>query len=358
MDDAEEFESALDGGERCVPARIGLDLGAFETRLTLPDASASWGYRTLSVPTLLSYSRQEAEPVRFSCIGEKAIARRDHMRLVHPFRSGLEGRALILRDFAHHLRETFERRGEPAPWGVVNCSAAASEDEKAMKRAVANELFERVLFVDDTFLLAVGLASQEMAKHSIILDIGSTSIRAALMHGETPSPDERVEVPSGGARVDEALRRSLSLRYPELLVTSWTLSRLKEELAFVAPVRRRCVLRIEFRGKVKAVDITDIVEEASSSSVRPVLKAAREILAACPSDEVEAFQRNILLAGGGAEMPGIAERVESELRADGFELARIRKPDRPRLLVAEGAFRWAQLLRQDQWSIPLFSFAG
>ncbi len=351
---AGEQDAVLESG---VPPRIGLDLGAYETRFALPCEDGGPDCLTAVVPTLLSYSRQEAEPVRFSCIGEKAIARRDHMRLVHPFRSGLEGRGLILRDFAQHLRELCSKRGDPSPWAVVNCSVGASEEEKAMKRTIANELFDRVLFVDDTFLLAVGLASQEVCQHSILIDIGCASIRGALMHGETPSPEERVEVPFGGARVDEALRRSFSMRYPELLLTAWTLSKLKESLAFVPPARRRCTLKIQYRGHEKVVDITDVIQEACTTIVRPLLRATREVLACCPSDEIEAFQRNIVLAGGGAEIPGLVQRVEEELRADGFELARVRRASDPRLLVAKGALRWAQILREDQWSIPLFSFA-
>jgi actin-like ATPase involved in cell morphogenesis len=350
--ESEELNAAA-----AVPARIGVDLGAHETRLAFLDGSSGEEERLAFVPTLLSYSRKEAEPVRFSCIGDKALTRRDHMRLVHPYRSGLEGRGLILRDFAHHLRELLPRRGGPAPWAVVSCSTSASEEEKAMKRTISNEMFDRVLFVDDVFLLAIGLASQEVSQHSIVIDIGASSIRASLMHGEETTPEERVEVPNGGSRVDEALRRGFSLRYPELLLTSWTLSQLKEKLAFVPPHRRRCGLAIEYRGRERRIDVSEIVQEASAAIVRPLLKAAREVLALCPSDEIEAFQRNILLVGGGAEIPGIVERVEAELRADGFELARVRKPADSKHLVVKGALRWARMLREDQWSIPLFSFA-
>ncbi len=352
---AQEFDDGSESGRK--PRRIGLDLGAYETRFVLPADDGESEPKTVVVPTLLCYSRQEAEPVRFSCIGEKALSRRDHMRLVQPFRAGLEGRGLILRDFAHHLRDLTQKRGEPSPWAVVNCSVAASEEEKAMKRTIANELFDRVLFVDDSFLLAIGLASQEVCQHSILIDVGASAIRGALMHGETPSPEEHVEAQYGGFRVDDALRRSFSLRYPELVLTAWTLSKLKEALAFVAPARRSCELRLQYRGKEKLVDVTEVILEACSSLVRPLLRVARGLLALCPSDEIEAFQRNIVLAGGCAEVPGLVARVEAELRADGFELARVRKASDAKMLVARGAQRWAQLLREDQWSIPLFSFA-
>lgn len=335
--------------------RVGLDLGAHSTRITVCGSTGQ--LRTYSWPTLLSYSRPEAEPLRFSCIGQKAIDRRDHMRLVYPFRENAQARTVALRDFAQHIREQAHRRGRPLPWGVVNCLGSASAEEQDVRRVVANELFDRVLFVDDLFLLTVGLGSLDEAKHSVILEVGHSSIRGVLMHGATPTDEERVEVPFGGAHVDDTFRRQIAERYPELLLTGWTLSRLKEQLAFVAPVRRRCDLRIHYRGVEKVVDFTEIVQGASSSIVRPLLKAARAILARCPSDDIEVFQRNILLVGGGAQMPGLSRRLEAELRSDGFELARVRKPAHSMSPVSEGACRWAHLLRDEQWTIPLFSFA-
>jgi hypothetical protein len=363
----QRFDDSADAA--LLPAKVGVDFGAHETRFALPsrplleddgtvESEKDGEPRLLTLPTLMSYSREGAVPVQFSCVGHKALSRRDHMRLVHPYRTSLDRRGKVLGDFASHLRELIQKKHEPAPWAVVNCSVGAAPEEMAAKRTLANELFERVVYADDTFLLAVGLASQEVCKHSILIDIGATSIRGALMHGETPSPEERVEVPFGGEKVDEALRKSLSIRYPELLLTPRTLTEIKESLAFVAPERRACELRIQFRGKERAVDVTEILHDASSALVPPLLRAARDVLALCPSDEIEAFQRNIVLSGGGAELPGIVPRVEEELRADGFELARVRQVSGSRFLVARGALRWAHLLRDDQWSIPLFSFAG
>jgi actin-related protein len=280
------------------------------------------------------------------------------MRLVHPYRTSLDRRGKVLGDFASHLRELIQKKHEPAPWAVVNCSVGAAPEEMAAKRTLANELFERVVYADDTFLLAVGLASQEVCKHSILIDIGATSIRGALMHGETPSPEERVEVPFGGEKGGRGAAEEPVHPLPRTPPDVEDPDRNQESLAFVAPERRACELRIQFRGKERAVDVTEILHDASSALVPPLLRAARDVLARCPSDEIEAFQRNIVLAGGGAELPGIVPRVEEELRADGFELARVRKVSGSRFLVARGALRWAHLLRDDQWSIPLFSFAG
>ena len=77
----------------------------------------------------------------------------------------------------------------------------------------------------------------------------------------------------------------------------------------------------------------------------------------CPSDEIGSFQKNILLVGGGACMLGVAQRVEAELRADGFDQVRVTAPESPERVTAKGAYLWAQSVSDDDWSIPLFSFA-
>ena len=90
----------------------------------------------------------------------------------------------------------------------------------------------------------------------------------------------------------------------------------------------------------------------------PVVEAARAALALAPSDDVEIFQRNVVLVGGGAALPGLADRLERDLRADGFESVSVHAPEDPSSLAARGAWRWAHALREDDWSIPLFRFAG
>ena len=338
-------------------SRVGLDLGDLETRIALPPEDGAPGPRFLSVPSALSYSLPEAEPIRFCCVGARALERRDHLRLVHPLRVGVGGdEAHVLRDYALKLRGLFQKRSAPAPWGVIGLTEASAEEEKDAKRAVAGAMFERFVFVDDMFLIAVAMTSQAIRQHSIIIDIGQTSIRGALMHGVAPLSAERTEVAFGSEQMNRAYREAFALRYPELMLTDPTLEKIRGRFAFLAPRRRQCLLEIKCRGTVKAVDVSEIVEDASVVILRPILRAARDVLAMCPSDEIESFQKNILLVGGGARMLGVAQRVETELRADGFDQVRVTVPESPELVIARGAYLWAQSLGEDDWSIPLFSF--
>lgn len=338
--------------------RIGVDLGHHETRIVLPPVREGGRDTVLRFPTVVGYSRAEAAPIEFSCAGARALERRDHLRLVKPLElSEAEGRD-SMRDFARHLRKRCGRRWPEGAWAVINCSPTATPDEQTLRRVFAGELFDRFLLADDTFLLALGLGSQEISSRSVVVDFGETSIGAAQIRGREPMPEERVEVPFAGASVSKAFEQSFRQRYPELLLTDQTLKDIKEALSFTSPEERELVLKIEFRGAEKEVDVTDLVQAACQRVLPPLGKAIRSILAKCPSDEVETFQKNIVLAGGGASIPGLAQHLEADLRADGFEQARIYVPDDPTVAVALGAACWGRLLPEKEWGIPLFSIGG
>ena len=344
---------------------IGLDLGKFETRMALPAGCNGEAETVFRMPTMLGYSRVEAE-LFFSCVGERALERRDHLRLVNPLGSDSttdgdvteDERRSMLRDFAEHLREVYKGRYTSTPWAVVNRASGSSAEENATKRAIANELFERVLFADDALLLALGVIDEPFHPCSIIVDVGSNSTRAVLMYGEAPKPEHCAVVPFGGDDVDEVLRSKILERYPELLLTTPTLNQLTRQLAFVTPVERKALLKIRFQGHARALEISEIVNEACSTIVAPIMKVIQKVLGVCPSDEAERFLENIILVGGGGAIAGLPERVELELSRDGFQKPRVRTPENPTHLIARGAARWATMVPENQWTIPLFSFAG
>lgn len=337
------------------PVRLGLDLGSFETRFVLPGTGEGRETQALVLPTLIGYTRSGGEPA-ISCVGRRAASRRHRMRVLNPLLVEDADGDTALYDFAGHLRDICLRHGGANPWGVVSCSVATDPVRAARKRIVANEIFERFSFVDDVYLLALGLGSREICQHSIIVDVGYTSVRAAVMRGQVPERKEVFEVPVGGKHVDDELRIGLTVRYPELLVTDYTLTQIKERLSFVDPASNRSRLQIWLRGAQKVVDVTDIVSNACEKLIQPIIEVIRQVLAHCVSDHVEAFLRNILMVGGGSTVKGIVDRVQQELRTEGFEEATVRKPLNPTLLTARGALRWAQLLEEDRWSIPIFSY--
>ena len=117
------------------------------------------------------------------------------------------------------------------------------------------------------------------------------------------------------------------------------------------------MLRVLFEGTEQTIDVAPILRRACEPFVKDVLEGLRRIVQLCPSDSIEESFRNIVVAGGGARIAGIGERLQREVRAEFGEEAVVRTPEDPTVLVANGALRWAHFLADEEWEIPLFSFA-
>ena len=336
--------------------RIGVDFGRTTTRIALPDGAG--GLDVVKVPTVLGYSGARAAPVRVHSIGKRALERRDHLKLYSPFEASPAICDSLVRDFAAGLEEELGGRLPSGAWGVINFPIGATAREAGLRRLLAGLLFDRVLTADDDFLVAVGLCSLDVSSHCVVVNVSSEAVSAALIYGGAPKPEDRVVMPYGAACPELALQNAVAQRYPELDLTRPTLQKIKEQFAFVPPARRRAILEVQFQGLAKEVDLTELVQNAFASLLGPLLKTVRGVLAKCPSDEIEVFQSNIVLAGGYAAVDGLAERLQDELQADGFEYARVLKPDCASELVARGAAFWAHCVPEKQWGIPLFTARG
>ena len=338
--------------------RIGVDLGREECRIVFPSKTGDGREEILIIPSVIGIADENSSSVQHATVGKQALMRRHRLQLTRVLNVDVRKDAQVWKPFCTELRTQLERCGCENAWAVVACSATANPEDTALERAIANELFDRVLFVDPCCLAALGLEETTLRSTSVVVDCGTDSIRATLMEGRTPSPENRVEVSFGGRDLDAEIRLGIALRYPELLLTDHTVQQLKERLSFVPPVQRRSTVSLAFQGAERRIDLTDIVRENCETLARNVQKAVQEVLARCPSDQVDTAQQNIILTGGCAEVRGLDARIERELHADGLEKASVKKPANASLLAAKGAFRWARQLPVDGWSIPLFSFGA
>ena len=333
---------------------LGLDIGRFRTRVLLP----AWGdYNEpslVTVPTVLGYSSPKAF-FEYVSIGDDALEKRDHLQLVRPLSPHIAKPEARARDFARRLRDLCGERWPPRARGVVNLSFGSSVHERLQRQRMTGELFERVAFAEDTFLAALGTGSLEVTSHSIVVDVGQGSTRLARICGEPPKEADWAVIPYGSGLIDDALRVEIERRYPELVLTDWTLCQLKEKLAFVAPAGRQATLELRYKGARARVEVTELVEEACSQLIKPLKEMINAAFRTCPSDEIRSFQQNIVLAGGGAKLPGLRERLERELLDDGCEFVRLPETGDADLLVVRGAARWASLITEKQWGTPVLA---
>ncbi len=341
--------------------KAGIDIGRTSTIChelymkpgTLPRASSS------VLPTLIGYPGKAllADPRLKNLIeiGHAAARRRDHFEVFSPLDAQPPRRPAVLLEFAGALGREMGRKRSGRPWGVMAVPADAQPGEVRELRTMAGELFDRLLLVEEHLLIAMGVLRDPARGLATVVDIGARSVRASLVGG-SPSPERRRVVPQGGEAVDAELKRLLLEKYPDLVLTDLTITRMKEQLSSVAPVRRTARVKVEMGPSQRTLDITDILQEACETQVPAVVRALAEILQRSLPDPVEKFAERIFLTGGGACMPGLAERVQMELDRAGYERAVVHTVAQPHMVLALGALKWALVTPDEAWEVPLFAF--
>jgi actin-like ATPase involved in cell morphogenesis len=87
-----------------------------------------------------------------------------------------------------------------------------------------------------------------------------------------------------------------------------------------------------------------------------VIQAILEILARAPTVLVDSLLEKIYLAGGGAAIPGLAQRIHAELKLKGLTGARVHMTKDPISVLASGALKHALLTPDAGWEVPLFAY--
>ncbi len=336
--------------------KVGLDLGSTTTAYDEVTAGAG-GFQVSSsvLPSLMAY-RDKGGLESQVVIGEAAARMRDQIETFSPHAVPEPHRSASLYDFACGLRELMRKGDCRRPWGVVACPADADARRQSELRAVAGELFERFLVVDETLLLALSLLDGTTDQHAVVVDVGAKAVRAAVVKGYSMKIEHRSILPHGGRTVDQLLKNLLIEKYPDLVLTDHTALRLKEQLGFVAPASRQCKVKLTLGKSERVLDLTPIVREACESIVPVILRAIREVLARCPFDLDGAYLPKVHLTGGAAATMGLPLRILSELKREGFDRPVINCAENPQSQVSQGALKWALLTKDEEWGIPLFAY--
>lgn len=346
---------------------VGLDLGTNTSVFHVSRDGKAIKFEKDIYPTIVGYSKPGIIPgilpTEGRClVGEQALEYRLHLDLKWPLRDGFVDDVQVCQDFVSFLREQINPKGDCELWGIVGAPANASkEKEKEMRSAFAGA-FERILIVPEPFLAAMGLRDEKKVqsggdyvdptKHSLIVDVGAGTTDCCLVQGYYPGPDDQISVDVAGDAVDEALASAIARRFPDIQLTRVTITKVKEAHSFVGK-KKGANVKLYVDGKPKTVDFGDLIRESCELLVEPILGSLRELLRRCDSEAVENILQNIIMAGGGSQISGLPELIQKTLRAEGYEGATTRVPDDYRHLVACGAIKIANNVRDDQWQVPL-----
>jgi rod shape-determining protein MreB len=351
-----------------VALRVGLDLGTHTSVFQITENGKALPLENELVPSVVGFPRTGIipgilPPDASILFGDEALRYRPHLDLRWPLRFGGIDDLELCKVFTYHLRDLMDPTGRREIWGVLGAPANCSPSRQKDLRNAMVGVLDRMVVVPEPFLAAMGLRDDpafrdggegmDPSRHSLIVDIGAGTTGLCLVRGYYPAEEDQISIPGAGTQVDEMLLQGIRQRYPDIRLSRLTARELKEAYSHVGDEVQPVEVRVHTDGRPLQIDLGDILRAACESILPGILGGIKELLTRCDSDCAESVLRNIIITGGGSGIRGLCGRIQGDLREDGYDVATTRKPADSRRLVARGALKVAEALREDQWQIPI-----
>jgi rod shape-determining protein MreB len=348
--------------------RVGVDLG---TNTTVVEGSVN-GERVHFEPglvrTVVGHPKAGIIPGILPSdaevlFGDEAIEYRLHLDLTWPLKDGFIDDIDVAKEFTQHLRRIVDPGRDTELWGVVGAPANAAVARQADIRAAMRGFLDRLLIVPEPFLAAMGLREDpgfhesggrsDPTRHSLIVDIGAGTTDLCLVLGYFPTADDQVSFAKAGNFVDDAVFDGIQKRDPDLNLTRVTVTNIKEKHSHVSGFERDANVKVYVEGRPRTIDFGDIIRGACDLLVPEIVRGIKHLLKRCDSDSVVNVMQNIIVTGGGSQIGGLPQKIERLLQNDGYDCARTILPADYKRLVAKGALRIAENVREDQWQMAM-----
>ena len=340
-------KSATKAAEQNKKLLVGIDLGTSRSAISADNGNKKWVESFVGWPKDFIARKVVGKPVLF---GEEAVAHRLSLDIYRPLKNGVikEGTARdeeAVKELIRHLLSLV--RPDSNNTGVLAVVGVPAESFKvnkvALKKAVA-EFADSLLVVSEPFAVAYGV---EALDNAMVIDIGAGTVDFCIMHGTVPSEDDQRTVLTAGDYIDQQLENFLRERYPEADFTINMVRRFKEAHSFVGEPPAPVKVEIPVAGRSTRHDITNEIRRACESILPAIIETTVELIAKFDPEYQDTIRKNIILAGGGSQIRGLAETLEKAIGEYGPTGVRI--VDDPLFSGADGALALAREMPQEYW---------
>jgi len=331
---------------------VGVDLGTCRASV-----SASNGIREV-VPTYVGYPKDNIseellgnEPL----FGDLALKHRLSVELIRPLahgvipdgdKSGKNRNLMAAQQLVRHLLErTRPKPGQPV-YGVIGAPARASIASKRILINAARGILNAVMIVSEPFSVAYGL---NILDRAMVIDIGAGTVDLCRLHGTLPEEQDQITLDGAGDFVDEKLSSLIKKKYPQAQFNVNMVRTLKEHHGFVSKNADRVTARFPVKGKPKDFDITDELRTACRSIVPGIIDSIAQLIATYDPEFQEAIRSNVVLAGGGSQMIGLATLITQGMEELGG--GKVTCVEEPVFAGSNGALKMAQRMPKHFWQV-------
>jgi len=352
--------------ERDAIIRVGLDLGTNTSVFQAKEEGKHLALPRDTVFSVIGFPKPGIIPGIIPSdarvlIGEEALQYRLHLDLKWPLRDGMIQDLNLCKLLTGYMRHLIDPAGAKMLWGVVGAPANMSPERQKDLRSTMVGVLDRLVIVPEPFLAAMGLRADpgfrgreleiDPTKHSLIVDIGAGTTDLCLVRGYYPTARDQISYPRAGDHIDELIHRGILRRYPDLKLSRVTITQLKEQHSYTGREVHPIAVKVYVDGRPQTINFGEIMRDACEILIPDIISGIKELLTQCDSESAEQVLKNIVITGGGCEIAGLSERIQFELRRQGYDVATTRKPADYKRLVARGALKMAENIREDQWQV-------
>ncbi|MFI5043409.1 MAG: rod shape-determining protein [Acidimicrobiales bacterium] len=273
----------------------------------------------LSEPSVVAIREQDGRAVAVGAEAKRMIGRVPaHIKAIRPLKDGVisdfEVCEIMLRYFiqrVHSSRFSKPRMVICVPSGVTGVEQRAVQD--AAEYAGARK---PVSIIEEPMAAAIGagLPVQDPTGNMLV-DIGGGTTEVAMISlgGVVTSQSVRV----GGDELDEAIIAYIKKEY-SLALGERTAEAVKIELGSACPLDQELQAEVRGRDLVTGLPKTIVtstyeIREALEEPVSSIVDAVKVTLDKTPPElAADVMERGIMLAGGGALLKGLAQRLAQE----------------------------------------------
>ena len=297
---------------------IGIDLGTANTLVSVRDRGI-----VINEPSWVAINKRTRRPLAIGAEAREMVGRTpSDIVAIRPLRDGVisefeitEAMLKYFIDKAHeHSLVPF-----PRPRVVVGVPSGVTEVEKrAVYDATISAGAREAFLIEEPMAAAIGAGLPIIESHgSMIVDIGGGTSEVAIfaMGGIVVSRSIRV----AGDEMDEDIIQYARNKY-NLLIGERMAERVKIAIGSAFPIPEEKTITLRGRnlinGLPQAVEISSIeLREAMAPSVNIIVDTVRDSLDETPPELIaDLMEVGICLAGGGAQIQGLAERVEDAVK--------------------------------------------
>jgi rod shape-determining protein MreB and related proteins len=281
--------------------------------------------------------------------GRDALDNRSMLELHRPLEQGLIKQGspkdeLAVRELLRHLIGlTGPREGEKV-YAVVGVPAQALRVSKQHLRSAVQGVADSLMIVSEPFAVAYGL---DALLHTLIIDIGAGTTDFCVMNGRYPGEEDQRTLTKAGDSVDEQLAALIRDRASKAKFSIHMIREWKERWSFVGEPKQRVVVNAPTDGKPTELDITVEMRTACESLIAPISETMLDLIANVEPEYQERVRQNVILAGGGSQIPGLGDALEKVLAQVGG--GHVRAVEDPVFAGSDGSLAIARDSPDEDW---------